>query len=361
MRLAARELVRRPRSFFVPTGILGLLAVLLLYPSAILDGILDGSTAAVRHAPADLIVFSRDANGVQTRSQVDETDRDDVESAAGVRNVAAFDVYPFTGTNEEDGEPLNLALLTSEEALAPIVPGPGEAVIDRSVKTRAGVNAGDTLLVGPFQVPVTIVGFSGGLDLWLLPGLVVDEATWLEAFGRDDSGDGSTASQTLLVTVAPGADVETVATAIDEATGGETETMTKDAAVRAMPGVAEQESTFGYMRGVTLVVAVVVVGLFLSFMTLERTPLYAVLKAMGASSHQLFAGVIFQALSITTVAVVVAIVITWGLTWIPLELPATMRLDRLLETLVALALTAVSGSALSLRRVVNVDPATAVG
>lgn len=363
MRLAARELWRRPRAFFVPTGILLLLAVLLLYPGAILDGILAGSTEAVRNAPADLIVFSRDANGVQVRSRVEADDRHRVEATPGVERVVGFAAYPFTARAEPSGEAVTLALLSSEEPLTRIVPGRGEAVVDRSLKDRTTVRYGDTLLVGPFRVPVKVVGFTGDADLWLLSGAVVDRATWLEAFGQAPSPgvDDPPAAQTLLITVSPGVDPLEVAAAIDRATAGETETLTKAAAVRAMPGVAEQEATFGYLRAVTLAVAVVVVGLFLSFMTLERTPLYAVLKAVGASSRRLFAGVILQALSVTAVAITAAVVLTWALTWIPLELPTALRLDRLVETTVALTVTAVAGSVLSLKRVVGVEPATAVG
>lgn len=363
MRLAARELWRRPRSFFVPTGILLLLAVLLLYPSAILDGILEGSTAAVRNAPADLLVFSRDANGVQVRSRVESNDRLRVEATPGVERAVAFAAYPFTARADPSGEAVTLAVLSSEEPLARTVPGPGEAVVDRSLKDRTQIRYGDTLLVGPFRVPVTVVGFTGGADLWLLPGAVVDRSTWREAFGQPPSppAEDSPAAQTLLVTVADGVDPPEVAAAIDRATAGQTETLTKAAAITAMPGVAEQTATFGFMRAVTLAVALVVVGLFLSFMTLERTPLYAVLKAVGASSHQLFAGVILQALSITAVAVTAAVLLTWALTWIPLELPTALRLDRLLETSLALAVTAVAGSVLSLKRVVRVEPAAAVG
>ena len=103
------------------------------------------------------------------------------------------------------------------------------------------------------------------------------------------------------------------------------------------------------------------VGLFLSFMTLERAPLYAVLKAIGASSRQLFVVLIVQVVMITVVAVLAAAAITWGLTFIPFELPTLIRPERLVETMVALSVTAIIGSTLSLRKVVRVDPADAIG
>jgi putative ABC transport system permease protein len=405
MRMAAREMRRRPRSYLVPTGILLLLALLLLYPSAILDGILKYSTAAVRHAPADLIVYSREANGVQLRSRVDSDVRRRVQEVPGVAWVTTFDATVFTGRVEgrEATESIGLALLSSEQPLGPIVPGPGEALVSTSLRGVQGVEEGAELLVGPFRVPVRVVGFTSDIDLWLLGGVVVDKTTWLEALGQPSSGmltegqegpgeaaegEGSgagdreregegaaalppgstptepastTASQALFVKVEQGWDPEEVAAVVDQATEGLTQTYTREGAVQAMPGVREQATIFGYIRLVTLLVALVVVGLFLSFLTLERTPLYAVLKAVGASSRQLFTGVVSQAVIITLVAVLAAVVATWGLTFVPLGLPTTMRVERVVETLAALGFTAVAGSIVALRRVVRIDPASAIG
>jgi putative ABC transport system permease protein len=368
MTLALRELRRRPGGFILPTGILLLLALLLLYPSAVLDGLYQDSTGGVRTAPGDLIVYSEDANRVLLRSRIEPEVRAQVEAVPGVARATAFDALLLTGTVVGRAEPVGLAVLASEAPLGSQVPAPGEALVDATLRERAGVAEGDELQVGPFRVPVTVVGFVSDTNLWFQAGVVVDKGTWLAMLGLSaDAGDpvaasAAAGSQALLVAVDPAADAVAVAAAIDQATGGDvTDTLTRAAAVRAMPGVAEQESTFGYIRGVTLGVAFVVVGLFLSFVTLERAGLYAVLKAVGASSRQLYFGVVAQVLLITITAVLLATVATWGLTHIPLELPTTMRMARLVETLVTLGSTALIGSTLALRRVVRIDPASAIG
>lgn len=436
--ILARELRRNPRPFLVPTGVLTLLAVLLLYPSAVLDGILHGSTGVLRTAPADLIVYARDANGVQILSRLEPADRERVEGVDGVAQVAAFDAW-LLGAVADDGEQTAaVALLSSEAELAGKAPGPGEAWVDSTLRDQVDVKVGDTLRVGPGEVPVTIAGFVSEVNLWLLPGMIVDKETWTaalemqagaageledlpeevvedlpddvqeqvdeatdESVPQDDAGEGDEgepseppaedagppagfarqdaepspgsgpvagpvpagdeATQLLFVDLEDGAEPAQVAAAIDDATGAVTQTFTRSGAVNAMPGVEEQATTFGYIRLVTLTVALVVVGLFLMFLTLERTPFYAVLKAVGASSRQLFFGVVSQALLITGVAVLLGAAVTWGLTHIPFELPTMMQPERLVETLVALGGTTVAGSVLSLRRVTAIDPAEAIG
>jgi putative ABC transport system permease protein len=370
MRLAWRELLRRPRSFLVPLAILLLLSLLLLYPSAVLDAVVEQTSAALRHAPADLVVYSQEANGVILRSRVDTATRERIASTPGADEVATLDVALFTGQVEGEDEPVPFALLASDRPIGAAVPGPGEALADSSLRDSAGVREGSRLVVGPFRVPVTVTGFTTGTNLWFGGGLVVDKSTWLAALGAaadpsDPSSGGATgggsASQALLVQVDEGVDPDAIAAAIDQATNGATETFTREAAVHALPGMEQQESTFGYIRAATVTVAVVVVGLFLSFVTLERAPLYAVLKAVGASSRQLFVGLIIQVLTITDLAVLTAAAITWGLTRLPVELPAELRWDRVVETTVALRTAAVVGSVLSLRRVARVDPADAIG
>lgn len=367
MRIAWRELLRQPRSFLVPLAILLLLALLLLYPSAVLDAVVEETSAALRHAPADLVVYSHEANGVILRSQVDAPTRERIAALPGAAQVATLDVALFTGQVSGRDEPVGVALLASDHRIGAEVPGPGEALADSSLRDRAGVREGSQLVVGPFRVPVTVTGFTTGTNLWFGGGLVVDKATWLAVLGASGASSpssatsASSASQALLVRVDDGADPGDVAAAIDRTTGGATETFTRAAAVQALPGMKQQESTFGYIRAATLTVAVVVVGLFLSFVTLERAPLYSVLKAVGASSRQLFVGLVWQVVTVTDLAVLAAAGITWALTRLPVELPAELRWDRVVETTIALRVAAVVGSVLSLRRVVRVDPADAIG
>ena len=53
MRLALRELRRRPNRFVVATAILTLIALLLMFLGGLLDGLEAGSTGALRQQPAD--------------------------------------------------------------------------------------------------------------------------------------------------------------------------------------------------------------------------------------------------------------------------------------------------------------------
>lgn len=395
MRLALRELIRRPKSFAVPIGTLVLLALLLLYPSAILDGLYDASSGSLRELNGELIVYSKDSYRSMFRSRIDIPNRTKVASVPGVARVNNFGAALLTGQLQDPNAPvapkpmfpgqqgtvatvtrvaktgsdaaadsgaLGVALIGLDPEVAATATQPGEAIADQSLEAQ-GVKNGSTLVVGPFKVPIKVVGFSKDSNLMLQGGLLVDQATWHQVLGmsRPDSALKPDVSQVLVVRLAPGADRATVAAAIDAATGGNTETLTVETAIRSLPGIEQQDQTFGYIRIVTFGVALVVVALFLSFVTLERTPLYAVLKALGASSQQLFTGVLVQALAIALIAVGVAVILTVILSaYLPIDFPTSIRPSRVITTTVGLALTAAAGSALSLRRVVGIDPASAI-
>jgi hemin transport system permease protein len=363
MRLAWRELLRRPRSFVVPLGIMQLIALLLLYPGAVLDGIVAEATDALRHAPGDLVVYSREANGVGLRSRIEPATRGHVAKVDDVTDIASFDVTLLTGRVAGHDEPVPFALLASDRPVGDVVPGPGEALADTSLRGLTGMDVGAEVAVGPLERPLRIVGFADHLDLWFGRGLVVDEGTWAGLLDPDPGAGAAPGdvSQALLVEVRSGADLDRVATQIDQQTAGLTQTFTRTGAIEAMPGVRQQQQTFGLIRAVTLGVALMVVGLYLSFVTLDRSPLYAVLKAVGASSRQLFGALLTQVTAMSDIAVLLAVLVAIGLTHLPLGVPARIDRDQVIATALAMRTVAAIATALSLRRVVRIDPAEAVG
>jgi putative ABC transport system permease protein len=158
-------------------------------------------------------------------------------------------------------------------------------------------------------------------------------------------------------------DAASVAERIDAGTDGATSSLTITGAIEALPGVSQQRSVFNQIIGVTAVIAIVVVALFFALLTVERTGLYGVLKAVGASSSTLFAGVVLQAVAVTLVASAIGVAASLVLdAVIPAgTIPFVATTSRLVSSVVVLLVAAVVGCAFSLRRVLRVDPAAAIG
>ena len=105
------------------------------------------------------------------------------------------------------------------------------------------------------------------------------------------------------------------------------------------------------------------VGLFFALLTVERSSLYGVLKALGARSSTIFAGLVVQAVAVTLVAAVIAgaAVIVLDLLIGPGSIPLYISAGRIVLSIVLLLVAAVIGCAFSLRRVLRIDPASALG
>jgi putative ABC transport system permease protein len=172
---------------------------------------------------------------------------------------------------------------------------------------------------------------------------------------------GRGASQAVLVTPDHGVDPAALVATIDAQVESVT-ALTKQDAILGLPGVKDQRSIFTAIITVTFVVAGLVVALFFALLTLERAALFGMLKAIGASSRTLAAGLSLQAVLIAIGAFVVGGLITLALAaGIPAAIPLDLEFRRALITVLGLIVTALIGSAISFRRLVRIDPATAVG
>lgn len=359
-RLPFRELRRRPSRFVVATVVLSFLATLLLFLGGLLDGLYLGSTGAIRAQDADVIVFSSEARESFLRSRVAGDLRTTVEGAEGVDEVGGIGLVLLGAQVPGETELADVAVAGYElpPKGVPSPPTDGEGVADSSLRD-SGVSAGDVILVGPAETPITIVGFVDDTNYLQQSAVWVNLPTWrsVQNANRPDAAVADDVVQALVVRGSGN-----LPAAIDAATDGATSTLTIDDAVLALPGVKQQGETFNQIIYSTLVVVLAVVGLFFSLLTIERIGLYGVLKAIGASTARLFAGVLLQAVVVATVSFIIGSLLALAAAAaLPAGVPLTLTTSRFVFTFLGLLVASVLGSAVSLRRVTRVDPASAIG
>jgi len=337
---------------------------LLMFLGGLLDGLIASSTGAIRAQDADAIVYSDTAQTSFVRSRIEPQTRATVEAVPGVTEVGGIGNVqlgariPGKGPRDLAG----VALFGYEIAPTgvPDAPPAGQAWAD-DVLEADGVEVGMIIELGPARSPIEIVGFvndttfNGQASLWASPD------TWREVLGanRPDAQLGPDVWQALVVR----GDGDDLPALIDAATGGATASFTVDDAINEIPGIQEQTSTFNQIIGVTIAIALVVIGLFFALLTVERTSLYGVLKALGAKSSTIFAGLVAQAVVLTAIASLIAgtSVVVLQLLLPPGSIPLLITPGRIILSTVLLLVAAVLGCSFSLRRVLRVDPASAIG
>ena len=363
MRIALRELRRRPGRFATATVVLTLLVVLLLFLGGLLDGLFLGSTGALRAQQADVVVYASEARTSVLRSRIEPATTDEVAAVDGVDEVGGLGVALLGATVPDRADVADVAVFGYQvpPAGVPEPPAPGQAWADRSLQDE-GVAVGQTLVVGPAGVPIEVVGWVDDTSYLLQGALWTTPDTWREVqnANRPDAAVGPGVFQVLVASGSLPPDE--LAARIDAATDGATETLTKDEAVLSLPGTREQNATFTSIIGTTFAIAGVVVALFFALLTLERVPVYGLLKAIGTPTRSLLAGLLVQAVVVSAVAFAIGFALVAALAaGIPSGVPVRFEASRAVTTLVGILATAVIGGALSLRRVVKVDPASAIG
>jgi putative ABC transport system permease protein len=346
--------------------ILTLIAILLMFLGGLLDGLIRTSTGAVRAQDADAIVYSPSSQASFLRSRIEPAVRAEIEAIDGVDETGGLGVVLLGARVPGNGprDLANVALwgyeLTPDGVPAP--PADGEAWADE-VLSADGVEVGQTILVGPARTPITVAGWVENTSYTGQAGLWANADTWHAALAanRPDAVLADGVFQALVVR--GDGTAGDVVERIDRELAGRAFALSVPDAVNEIPGVTEQQTTFNQILGVTLVIALVVIALFFALLTVERTALYGVLKALGARSRTIFAGLVVQAIVVTFVAALIAgaAVILLDLLIPPGSIPLYVSAGRIVTSTVLLLVAAIAGCAFSLRRVLSIDPAAALG
>ena len=362
MKLALRELRRRPGRFVAATAILFLLGSLLLLLSGLVQGLNANKDGLLRSQSAQLIVFSRTAEKSIPQSLLTA---DVVQKIAAVDGVTATGGLGLVqlGGRLPGAAPRDLIDVVVAGYDLPFAGLPdridsGDTWADSSLRDK-GVQVGTVIEVGAARTPLRVRGFVDDVGFQTQPTLLVSSAALREIVAANKADAVLPQGATQIVVVATDSPAAT-ASAIDAATGSTT-TLTSVAAADAIPdtggGVLQQ------IIGLTVVIAAAVVALFFALLTGERVGLYGVLKAIGARNRSIFAAVITQAVVLSLIAGVAAsiVAIVFEAALPAGSIPFVLTPARLVTSLALLLLASVIGASFSLRRVLQIDPASAIG
>ncbi len=371
MNIALAEMRRRRGRWLSIVGAVAFIVFLVLVLAALADGLFIGTTGALATGDSDALVYSIDGRRSLVRSELPVSAMAEVSAVPGVADVGALGVLLSTGVAGAEpfdaavighipghaGEPTKLV-----EGRRPQVGEPGVVLADSSLHAD-GVSLGDLVTIVGSAQSLQVVGFVEESQYLLARSLWVPLETWqaLRAEVRPETARIGSVAQAFPIVVDEGVDVATVATVIDDALAT-TETVTTDEAVLSLPGVEQQQATFRAIIAASFVVVALVIALFFALITLEKRGQLAILKAIGSPNALLLQGVLIQALIATTAGYVGGFVLARLLGFM---LPATVPVAFLPASAVSLFLATVAmgglGAAFSFRRVIQIDPASALG
>lgn len=363
MGLAGTEMRRAKLRFGLLTGAVALLVFLVLLLSTLSNALVSSLVGALEGLKTQGLVYAdvaRDnivASRLQDEAVAAVADVPGVATAAGVGTFTtkadlgaeATEVQVFGFEGAGPGAPTGLTDGRLPEA-------PGEAAVD-----GGGVSIGDTIVLDPGGTELSVVGLIRGAQFNALPTAYVSLDTYNQAVADANPGLPFVPINAVAFDVEPGQDVEAVAAAISTEVPGVT-AYPLARAVALIPGIESITQSFGILVGLTFVIGIVVIGFFFLILTVQKMRAFTLLRAIGTSNGRLAGSVALQIVFVVLAASVIAVLLTLlAVQGLNTGIPVTLQPGLIIGTVLAVLVFSLLAGLLSIRRIVSIDPATAVG
>jgi putative ABC transport system permease protein len=340
--LAWREVRHAPVRFGLIAGLVALTAFLVFVLTGLTVGLGAADVSGLQRLPVDGIVYAKGAATDLSRSELPSAYRQRIAAVAG---VTAVQPIGFTMADLTEGQHTVSAALLATDPSAPFAPKENGVVLDNQARS-AGIEVGDTVRVQPGNVPLTIAGYA---DLGSIQHAAVAHLP-LKDWQRLRN------AQTVSAYAVSTTDLAAIGNALPD-----TDPVTLEAAVDAVPGYKAETGTIGLIRAFLYAGAALLIGVVFWILTLQKEGPLAVLRATGASRRLLIGAYVTQVLAtaITGVAVGAAagLAMVFAMPSNAYSLPPTE-----VATAGALLLVvALVGAAASVRRLFTVDPLLSLG
>jgi putative ABC transport system permease protein len=313
MLLLARKnlLVHKGRFLLAIAGITSSVVLVLLL-MGLYAGWRENMSAYLRHVHADLWVGQKGASDLfHTLSLLPTIGEQPLRQVEGVGEVSSFvgrlmtcDVrgqqrHTFVvGVDDIGNGPVEIVTGRGEVH-------DGEIVIDQVFARKEGIQVGDTLTVA--GQTLAVVGIARGGNCFLYQYAFVTLAQARRLFGLDGMVNY------FLVQLSPPASTGEVASRIENTTPL-VSVFSKDQFIANNLSLTGDNflPILRVLEVIGLLVGTVVIGLTIYTLTVERSPEYGVLKAVGASDRTLYWTAALQALTCGFVGWLLGVPLSWG-------------------------------------------------
>jgi putative ABC transport system permease protein len=383
--LAFSEIWRNRGRYLLFSGVVALITVLILFISALGEGLGSGNREYLEKLNGELIVYEDTARLSIPSSRLDCTKRSVIRSIEGVEDVGTvgFASVSVLSTNMVVemmmGGYADVSFIGVEPGKPgepPVLAGRGlqrraadEVLIDRSVALVTGLDVGGQLIVRSPQAnedqfyQLTVVGITGSHKYGIRSSIFVPLLTWDKIRPQSvvGGGSGTPACNVAIVKLEDPSQLETMRAVLRTRVGG-IEAVDRQTAYENVPGYTEQQSTLATQNAFALLIGMLVIGGFFQIQTLQKVPQIGMLKAIGTPNLVVALANVIQIVAITLVGILLGSLVTFGLALIfPPNIPLVFELESGLTTVLTIFSIGPIGGLVSIRYSLRVEPLTALG
>ncbi len=362
MFLALTEMRRAKGRFGLLIAAIGMLVFLILFQQSLQNGLLTSFVGAIRNQSAPVLVYSVDGQRVIQGSIITPDLEQTARSADGLGAMARIGEGTFTVT--AGGDPYDTTILGYEdpELGAPTTlesgrypEAPGEAV-GSDADAPNGFGIGDTVVVEPGGLEITIVGLARDVQLNAGPTLFVTYETYVDAV-RSVNPDASEPLPNILAAAPADGVTASQLVANINALSTDLDALTRDDAADNTPGVAQVQQSFQIIFLLYALVIPCVTGLFFLIITFQKSGALTLLRAIGAPANRLVQSLLVQAVAIVGLGFAVGLALYTPVSQQRLGgIPLRFETNAVIFWAVLLMTLGVGSSLLAARRVLAIDP-----
>jgi len=377
--LAFKEIWRNLGRFFLFSMVIALITTLVLFISALSEGLATANKEFLVKLDAELLVFQKNVDLSANTSRLALSKRNDVARVDGVEAVGPIGLSNLAIVFPDGKEDLKVSLIGVEAGKPgdpPVTSGRNllidrgsDVIIDKNVVDHTGLKVGDQLKVKSIQgskeeyYTLDIVGTTESRMYQFSPSIFVPYNTWdqVKPQGTSSAQLVETVSNLIAVKIKPGYDQAIVAKQIADQVNNVDVTDIKTA-YESIPGYQAQQSTLNTQRAFTLLIGLLVIGGFFQIQMLQKIPLIGVMKAIGTSNRIVALSVVLQIVLVTTFGVFLGTLATLGLAaGIPGNVPVVFDGQSVAIAILTLLSIGPIGGLVSVRLAVSVEPLIALG
>lgn len=374
--LALKEIWRSRGRFFLVSLVIALITLLVLFIAALGEGLANGNREYIANLDAQLIVFLQKSDYIISSSRLEVNTIRAVRRVDGV--AASGPIYTSVTQIVSTNTPLKVSLLAAEPGqpgMPVLLAGrafrdgdSNEAVIDRNVALRSGIQIGDEIEVRSTQGTddkfyyLRVVGLTSGQSYLFQPTIFVAPLTWekIRPQSAADLKDDTPYPNIIAVRLENPAQVQLVKTRL-LADVSSIEVADIPITINNIPGYAAQQGTVQTQAVFTLLIGILVIGGFFQIQVLQKIPQIGVLKAIGSSNGVVGFSAVIQIIVVTAFGVGIG----GGLTYLfslgfPPTIPLVFNGTRSMLAVAALMSIGPLGGLVSIIYAVRIEPLRAL-
>lgn len=358
MFLAINEIKDAKLRYSLIVGLLTLVSYLMFFLSGLAFGLIDQNRSSIDQWKADTVLLSSEANKTIGLSNLKLSDKESL-SADNVEPFSQMVTVAMTEKNSNEAVKQKVSIFGVENGsflIPPVIQGrtfesKNEVVIEKSLSEKEGYSIGDTIKTANSDIDLKIVGYTEKSRFNVAPVIYMN----INDFQVLKYGDKKSIDNPIINAFVVKGQLQDYDSSVFQ------KVSVKDF-INELPGYSAQILTFGLMIGFLIVISAIIIGIFMYVLTIQKTPIFGIMKAQGISNRIIGTSVLFQTFLLSLVGSILGLVGTWATSLIlPSAVPFLGNGLYYSIIFVSLIIFSLVGTLFSVLAIRKIDPLKAIG